>query len=105
VKNVESCINAAQRAFEKFRQIPAPQRGDLVRQVGLLAREHKEELARLITLESGKIYEEALGEVQEMIDVCDFATGLSRQLYGSTIVPSYDGTMASSGSGDHYQCF
>lgn len=83
--NVEDSINAAQQAFYQFRQIPAPKRGELVRQIGLLAREYKEELACLITLESGKIYQEALGEVQEMIDVCEFATGLSRQLYGLTM--------------------
>jgi len=84
-EDIELCIESAQEAFYQFRQIPAPQRGELVRRLGLLAREHKKYLAGLICLESGKIYQEALGEVQEMIDVCDFATGLSRQLHGLTI--------------------
>jgi len=83
--NIEKSVQSAHQAFLKFRRIPAPQRGEVVRRIGLLAREHKSELAYLITLESGKIYQEALGEVQEMIDVCDFATGLSRQLHGLTI--------------------
>jgi len=71
--------------FICWRTVPAPKRGELVRVISNLAREHKKDLAYLITLESGKIYEEALGEVQEFIDVCDFAVGLSRQLYGLTI--------------------
>jgi len=85
IDDIDGCVDLAQKAFYQFRQIPAPQRGELVRRIGLLAREHKEELAHLVTLESGKIYQEALGEVQEMIDVCDFATGLSRQLHGLCI--------------------
>src|ERR1017187_10552710 len=75
----------AQEAFRSWRQIPAPARGALVKQfAGLLAR-HKAALAALITLEGGKIGSEALGEGQEMIDICDFAVGLSRQLYGRTM--------------------
>ena len=79
---------AAQRAAEAFlewRQVPAPQRGEFVRLLGESLREAKPDLARLVTIECGKIYQEALGEVQEMIDICDFAVGLSRQLYGLTI--------------------
>ena len=75
----------AQRAFEAWRNVPAPRRGELVRILGELLRESKDDLARLVILESGKILQEGLGEVQEMIDICDFAVGLSRQLYGLTI--------------------
>ncbi len=76
---------AAHNAFLSWRIVPAPRRGELVRQFGQALREHKEMLGSLVTLEAGKIQSEAEGEVQEMIDVCDFATGLSRQLYGLTI--------------------
>ena len=76
---------AALAAFEQWRQVPAPSRGELVRLLGEELRAAKEPLARLVTLECGKIVQEALGEVQEMIDICDFALGLSRQLYGLTI--------------------
>jgi len=72
-------------AFVKWRTVPAPRRGELVRLLGEELRAAKEPLARLVTLESGKILQEGLGEVQEMIDICDFAVGLSRQLYGLTI--------------------
>ncbi|MFL6725643.1 MAG: aldehyde dehydrogenase family protein [Sphingomicrobium sp.] len=75
----------AEQAFFKWRTVPAPRRGELVRLLGEELREAKEPLARLVTLESGKILQESLGEVQEMIDICDFAVGLSRQLYGLTI--------------------
>jgi aldehyde dehydrogenase (NAD+) len=75
----------AQDAFLKWRTVPAPRRGELVRLLGEELRMAKEPLARLVTLESGKIVQEGLGEVQEMIDICDFAVGLSRQLYGLTI--------------------
>ena len=77
---------AARAAFERWRVIPAPRRGEFVRLLGERFRARKEELARLITLENGKILSEARGEVQEVIDMCDFAVGLSRQLYGKTIV-------------------
>lgn len=83
--DVRAAIEAARASFLKWRVVPAPRRGELVRRVGDLARAHKEELASLITLEAGKIPSEAAGEVQEWIDVCDFAVGLSRQLYGRTI--------------------
>ncbi len=65
--------------------VPAPQRGEIVRQLGEELRRHKEPLGRLVSLEMGKILSEGLGEVQEMIDICDFAVGLSRQLYGLTM--------------------
>ena len=75
----------AQKAFVVWRTIPAPQRGEIVRQIGLKLREYKDELGKLVTLEMGKSIQEGYGEVQEMIDICDFAVGLSRQLYGSTM--------------------
>jgi aldehyde dehydrogenase (NAD+) len=75
----------AARAFIEWRTVPAPRRGELVRLLGEELRAEKEPLARLVTLESGKILAESLGEVQEMIDICDFAVGLSRQFYGLTI--------------------
>lgn len=84
-KEIKRTIQSLHKTFQKWQEVPAPKRGELVRMVGVIAREYKEELAYLITLESGKIFEEALGEVQEFIDVCDFAVGLSRQLYGLTI--------------------
>ena len=76
---------AAQQAFLRWRTVPAPRRGELVRLLGEELRAAKEQLARLVTLEAGKIVQEGLGEVQEMIDICDYAVGLSRQLYGLTI--------------------
>jgi aldehyde dehydrogenase (NAD+) len=81
----EHASAAAAKAFEKWRIVPAPRRGELVRLLGEELRAAKEPLARLVTIESGKIVQEGLGEVQEMIDICDFAVGLSRQLYGLTI--------------------
>lgn len=81
----EQVVSAAQEAFKSWRHTPAPKRGDIVRQIGLELRKHKEDLGRLVSYEMGKIYEEGLGEVQEMIDICDFAVGLSRQLYGKTM--------------------
>lgn len=84
-EEVAEAVTAAHEAFLKWRTVPAPVRGELVRRIGNLAREYKADLAKLITLEAGKIPSEAEGEVQEWIDVCDFAVGLSRQLYGLTI--------------------
>ena len=84
-------IAASQTAFEAWRKIPAPRRGELVRILGEVLREHKADLAQVVTLEAGKITQEALGEVQEMIDICDFAVGLSRQLYGLTIASERPG--------------
>lgn len=85
LEQVDSAIAEALVCFRTLRNIPAPIRGECVRRLGELLRTHKEDLAFLVTLESGKIVQEALGEVQEMIDVCDFAVGLSRQLHGLTI--------------------
>lgn len=82
---VDAACAAAQRAFLEWRDIPAPRRGELVRLLGEELRAAKEPLARLVTLEAGKIVSESLGEVQEMIDICDYAVGLSRQLYGLVI--------------------
>jgi aldehyde dehydrogenase (NAD+) len=81
----ETVIRAAREAFFCWRNIPAPKRGEVVRQIGLALREAKEDLGFLVTLEMGKIYQEGMGEVQEMIDICDFAVGQSRQLYGYTM--------------------
>ena len=83
--DVAAACAAARDAFLEWRTVPAPRRGELVRLLGEELRSAKEPLARLITLECGKIIQEGLGEVQEMIDICDFAVGLSRQLYGLTI--------------------
>ena len=83
--DVAAACERAQQAFLAWRLVPAPRRGELVRLLGEELRAAKEPLARLVTLEAGKIVSEGLGEVQEMIDICDFAVGLSRQLYGLTI--------------------
>jgi len=85
VGDASAAAGRAQDAFLEWRIIPAPRRGELVRLLGEELRAAKQPLARLVTLESGKIVQEGLGEVQEMIDICDFAVGLSRQLYGLTI--------------------
>lgn len=82
---VDAKIGLAHKAFQTWRDVPAPQRGELVRRFGQALRDHKEELAQLVTWECGKILSEGRGEVQEMIDICDYAVGLSRQLYGLTI--------------------
>ena len=81
----ELVMEKAQAAFKVWRKVPAPQRGEIVRLIGLALREAKDDLGRLVSLEMGKIYQEGLGEVQEMIDICDFAVGQSRQLYGLTM--------------------
>jgi aldehyde dehydrogenase (NAD+) len=81
-EDYEAVVRAADGAFVTWRMVPAPQRGEVVRQLGDELRKNKEALGRLVSLEAGKILSEGLGEVQEMIDVCDFAVGLSRQLYG-----------------------
>ena len=83
--DVERGIATARAAFETWRTVPAPVRGALVKRLGALLAEHKDDLAELITVEAGKIRSEALGEVQEAIDICDFAVGLSRQLDGRTM--------------------
>ncbi|MFD5731304.1 aldehyde dehydrogenase family protein [Streptomyces sioyaensis] len=89
--DTEQAIADARAAFLTWRTTPAPRRGELVRRLGELLRDHKGDLADLITIEAGKIRSEALGEVQEMIDICDFAVGLSRQLYGRTIASERPG--------------
>jgi aldehyde dehydrogenase (NAD+) len=83
--DAESTVRRASTAFRAWRAVPAPRRGEFVRLLGDELRANKEPLARLVSLECGKILQEGLGEVQEMIDICDFAVGLSRQLYGLTM--------------------
>src|SRR5690349_15776987 len=83
--DVDAAIEEAHGAFLKWRSVPAPRRGEFVRLIGEELRKSKEDLALLVTIEAGKISSEAAGEVQEMIDICDFAVGLSRQLYGLAI--------------------
>ncbi|MBV9990853.1 MAG: aldehyde dehydrogenase family protein [Alphaproteobacteria bacterium] len=89
--SVETKIAASVVAFKAWRDVPAPRRGELVRLFGEELRANKDALGRLVTLEAGKILQEGLGEVQEMIDICDFAVGLSRQLYGLTIASERPG--------------
>lgn len=88
---VDAVIQSAHRAFLIWRNVPAPRRGELVRLFGEELRSAKAELGRLVTIEAGKIVSEGLGEVQEMIDICDYATGLSRQLCGLTIATERPG--------------
>ncbi len=85
IGDYESVIQTAGEAFGTWKMIPAPKRGEVVRQIGMALREAKDDLGFLVSLEMGKIYQEGLGEVQEMIDICDFAVGQSRQLYGFTM--------------------
>jgi aldehyde dehydrogenase (NAD+) len=84
-KTVAAKIKNASSAFQMWHDVPAPKRGELIHLLGEELRAHKEALSKLVTLECGKIFAEGLGEAQEMIDICDFAVGLSRQLYGLTI--------------------
>ena len=88
---VAKVVGAAHEAFLAWRAMPAPRRGELVRLLGEELRGAKADLARLVTLEAGKIVSEASGEVQEMIDICDYATGLSRQLFGLTLATERPG--------------
>lgn len=88
---VAEIIGAADEAFRTWRAVPAPVRGQLVRELGELLRVHKDDLGMLVTLEAGKISSEGLGEVQEMIDICDLGVGLSRQLHGLTIASERPG--------------
>ncbi|RPW81278.1 aldehyde dehydrogenase family protein, partial [Pseudomonas aeruginosa] len=88
---VAAKVERAEQAFRAWRQVPAPRRGELVRLFGEELRRHKAELGELVSWEAGKITQEGLGEVQEMIDICDFAVGLSRQLYGLTIASERPG--------------
>src|ERR687897_191939 len=84
-EEAKDAIRRAADAFLRWRRVPAPRRGEFVRLLGEELRAAKPDLGRLVTLETGKILSEGVGEVQEMIDICDFAVGLSRQLYGLTI--------------------
>ncbi|MFZ6046171.1 aldehyde dehydrogenase family protein [Pseudomonas sp. CR3202] len=88
---VDQKIARAAEAFQAWRKVPAPRRGELIRQYGEALRQYKAELGELVSWEAGKITQEGLGEVQEMIDICDFAVGLSRQLYGLTIASERPG--------------
>jgi aldehyde dehydrogenase (NAD+) len=78
-------VEKSKQAFKEWRTWPAPKRGEVVRQIGEALRKYKEPLGKLVSYEMGKSYQEGLGEVQEMIDICDFAVGLSRQLHGLTM--------------------
>ncbi len=89
--DMQAAIGLAHAAFLQWRVVPAPKRGELVRVFGEVLRSHKTDLAALVSLEAGKIASEGLGEVQEMIDICDFAVGLSRQLHGLTIASERPG--------------
>ena len=84
-KSYDKVVVQAEKAFLSWREMPAPARGEIVRQIGQALRHYKYELGTLVTYETGKILQEGLGEVQEMIDICDFAVGLSRQLHGFTM--------------------
>lgn len=87
VQDLEECLKTADDAYKQWRNLPAPYRGDIVRQIGDELRKHKTSLGKLVSLEMGKIQAEGVGEVQEFIDVCDYATGLSRMFAGQ-ILPS-----------------
>ena len=89
--SIDRKIAASAEAFKRWRDVPSPKRGELVRILGEELRANKDALGRLVTIENGKILQEGLGEVQEMIDICDFAVGLSRQLYGLTIASERPG--------------
>src|SRR5438874_6284413 len=89
--DLDGMIAAAERAFRLWRLVPPPRRGELVRLFAEELRRHKTALGRLVSIEAGKILEEGQGEVQEMIDICDFAVGLSRQLYGRVIASERPG--------------
>ena len=90
-EDVANTVASAQQSFMAWRHTPAPRRGELIRLLGEELRLSKNDLGQLISLEAGKVLSEGLGEVQEMIDVCDFAVGLSRQLYGLTIASERPG--------------
>lgn len=90
-ESVDAKITAATEAFKKWRTVPAPRRGELVRLLGEELRAYKDALSALVTAECGKIFEEGKGEVQEMIDICDFAVGISRQVHGLTIASERPG--------------
>ena len=85
LEDYEKVVSSASETFQRWRSVPAPKRGDYIRQIGNALRENIDALGALVTLEMGKIHLEGVGEVQEMVDICDFAVGLSRQLYGNTM--------------------
>lgn len=89
--DVKAVVERSKKAFMKWRTVPAPRRGELMRLFGEELRSAKDDLGKLVTIEAGKILSEGLGEVQEMIDICDYAVGLSRQLYGLTIASERPG--------------
>ena len=91
VGDIDTAVERSQSAFLQWRDVPAPVRGNVVRRLGELLRDHKSNLGELVSIEAGKIRSEGLGEVQEMIDICDFAVGLSRQLHGLTIASERPG--------------
>ena len=83
--DLDHSLITLEKTFEQWKNYPAPKRGEMIRLFGNAVREAKEDLSKMITLENGKVYQESLGEIQEVIDICDFAVGLSRQLYGLTM--------------------
>src|SRR5688572_22803099 len=91
IAEVQAKIGAAAEAWRQWRHVPPPRRGELLRLFGEELRSHKTALGRLVSIETGKILQEGYGEVQEMVDICDFAVGLSRQLYGLTIASERPG--------------
>ena len=86
-QDYEQAVQETLKAYQAWREVPAPQRGEIVRQIGDRLRHHKQDLGKLVSLEMGKILAEGLGEVQEYIDICDYAVGLSRMLDGK-VIPS-----------------
>ena len=109
VADYDRAAETARAAFGTWRSMPAPLRGEVVRRIGLALREQKRDLGLLVTLETGKIRSEGEGEVQEMIDMCDFAVGLSRQLHGLTIAserpgpPDVRAVAPARAGGDHHR--
>ncbi len=99
--DTEKVINAAEQAFQIWRTVPAPERGEIVRQIGNALRNVKRDLGALISLEVGKIRSEGEGEVQEMIDMADFAVGQSRMLYGKTMHSERPGHRGCMNNGIH----
>lgn len=89
--DVDAAVRAAGEAFLAWREVPGPVRGAVVKRLGELLTEHKDDLAALVSIEAGKVTSEARGEVQEMIDICDYAVGLSRQLFGRTMTSERPG--------------
>ena len=84
-QDLDESIEILEQTFKQWKNYPAPKRGEMIRLFGNAVREAKDDLSKMITLENGKVYQESLGEIQEVIDICDFAVGQSRQLYGLTM--------------------